>query len=145
MVGYEEILNGKLHFLCSVTLYSFAISSILTWRLRYALKKREKQNNGALTLRHLRHTSIDGSSKISCKACLLFHSLLWWQKKGTCTFIPWLLDSFDLHSWGSKLSQRCTLRCCWCVLKGGRFRRCSAWVSGKQLTRGTCFPEGDWG
>ena len=42
---------------------------------------------------------------ISCRACLFFFFVFWWQKnnisfKFLFTFNPWLLNSFDLPSSG---------------------------------------------
>ena len=51
------------------------------------------------------------------------------------TFKPWLLNFFDLRSYGSKLRKRYTLRLFLMCLEERSFRSCSVWGNGGQMTR----------
>ena len=74
----------------------------------------------------------------SCRACLFF-IVFWWPKKNITfkflfTFNPWILNSFDLPSYGSELRKRNTVRLLLMCLEKKRFGSCSAWGNGWQMT-----------
>ena len=94
--------------------------------------KRLKESSTKITER-------DEALIISCRACLFF-IVFWWQKKNITfkfkflfTFKPWLLNSFDLPSFGSELRKRYTLRLFLMCLEKRIFESCSAWGDGGQM------------
>ena len=92
----------------------FAILLILTW----SLKKRAQQNKIILILKwgvetFAAHLYLGFRKKKSLCTFLFFFR----DKKEyllnvplTCTFMPWLLDSLDLHRYSSESKKRCTWR-----------------------------------
>ena len=71
-----------------------------------------------MALRHLLKIVNRGVRKSSCRCSLLFGAfpdnrrMAFKSSLDGCTFIPWLLDYFDLASNGSESRKRYTLTCC---------------------------------
>ena len=71
-----------------------------------------------MALRHLLKIVNRGVRKSSCKCSLLFGAfpdnrrMAFKSSLDGCTFMPWLLDYFDLASNGSGSRKRYTLTCC---------------------------------
>ena len=76
---------------------------------------------------------------ISCRACLFL--LFFDDKKGVqhlkflFTFNPWLLNSFDVPSYGSEFKEKYTIRLFLVCLVERRFGSFSAWGNGEQMTQ----------
>ena len=86
---------------------------ILTWGLSI-FEKEETSEKRCVEIEHW-GTSVplyQGLKKITCKASLLFYCFLPIKiiLKVLFSFIPWLLNFFDLPSYGSNSRKRYTLR-----------------------------------
>ena len=93
------------------TVYHFVGSNLV---VEIFLRNSEHQKKGALKQRIEAplYTLYWVFIIILCKGCLLFYCFLVIKRilKGLFSFIPWLLNSSDLPSYGSNLRKRYTLK-----------------------------------